>query len=378
MTNAGPSNAAVVEVLDALPGGLDVAGAQWLCIAGGTGTSCGSAASGSGDVAIDDAVVPVGGTLTVIVSATATAPPDTVVTNVAMVNAVSGLDAVTANDADDASVTVGDDTGPPADALFQRRLRGRGPVGSRAEAKTVTLDAGAIAAGTLHEAATLVTADGDEVGRLDAMPHAQGIAWRVRRVDADGVERASAWLDAPVLGPYVGAVRVARGAAGITLAGTGHGCDGGGRTGALTGASSANEKGRPRGRPFSLRAKARRAAAGGEPGFTPGSPLPTRPGTPMSATDLLEVEEAAQLLRAARMAQLAQRLGLDLADALAGDVELLADFFQRVVGVHVDAEAHAQHLGLARRQAGEHVAHGFAQADVRWRSRSATRRWCPR
>src|SRR5258708_6373710 len=48
------------------------------------------------------------------------------------------------------------------------------------------------------------------------------------------------------------------------------------------------------------------------------------------------------------MLQLAQRLGLDLADALAGNRELLADFLQRVVGVHADAEAHAQHAFLTR------------------------------
>jgi len=41
----------------------------------------------------------------------------------------------------------------------------------------------------------------------------------------------------------------------------------------------------------------------------------------------------------ARVAQLAQRLGLDLTDALARDIELLADFLEGVVGVHVDAEA---------------------------------------
>ena len=48
------------------------------------------------------------------------------------------------------------------------------------------------------------------------------------------------------------------------------------------------------------------------------------------------------------MPQLPQRLRFNLPDTLAGHVELLAHFFQRVVGVHVDAEAHAQHLGLAR------------------------------
>src|SRR5690242_19230637 len=51
------------------------------------------------------------------------------------------------------------------------------------------------------------------------------------------------------------------------------------------------------------------------------------------------VEEAPELPRPARVLQLAQGLGFDLADALAGDRELLADFLQGVVGVHADAEA---------------------------------------
>jgi hypothetical protein len=42
------------------------------------------------------------------------------------------------------------------------------------------------------------------------------------------------------------------------------------------------------------------------------------------------------------MLQFPQSLGLDLADAFAGDGELLADFFQHMVGVHADAKAHAQ------------------------------------
>src|SRR3546814_19074500 len=44
----------------------------------------------------------------------------------------------------------------------------------------------------------------------------------------------------------------------------------------------------------------------------------------------LDVEETAQLLRAARVAQLSQRLGLYLADPLAGDVELLRSEERRV------------------------------------------------
>src|SRR5215813_6029966 len=59
------------------------------------------------------------------------------------------------------------------------------------------------------------------------------------------------------------------------------------------------------------------------------------------ATTLSIVEEGSQLARPARVLELAQRLGLYLADAFARHRELLADLFQRVVGIHADAEAHA-------------------------------------
>jgi len=55
----------------------------------------------------------------------------------------------------------------------------------------------------------------------------------------------------------------------------------------------------------------------------------------------VDIEEAAQLFRTAWVTQFAQCFGFDLANAFAGDVELLADFFQRVIGVHIDAETHA-------------------------------------
>src|SRR5678815_5936654 len=72
----------------------------------------------------------------------------------------------------------------------------------------------------------------------------------------------------------------------------------------------------------------------------------SRPG-PLVNPRSERVEIRAQLVRAARVLELADRLRLDLADALARHVELLADFLQRVVGRHLDAEAHAQDLGLA-------------------------------
>src|SRR6185437_13319984 len=67
------------------------------------------------------------------------------------------------------------------------------------------------------------------------------------------------------------------------------------------------------------------------------------------------LDEALELLRAARVAELAERLRLDLADALAGHLEVLADLLEGVVALLADAEAHAEHLLLARRQGLEHL-----------------------
>ena len=55
----------------------------------------------------------------------------------------------------------------------------------------------------------------------------------------------------------------------------------------------------------------------------------------------LLVEEAAQVLGAAGMPELSERFVFNLTDALASDVELPANLLERVVRVHVDAEAHA-------------------------------------
>src|ERR1051325_1774557 len=59
-------------------------------------------------------------------------------------------------------------------------------------------------------------------------------------------------------------------------------------------------------------------------------------------------EEAPELLGARGMAELAQRLGLDLPDALAGDREVLADLLQGVLAAVREAEAQAQHLLFSR------------------------------
>src|SRR5215213_817703 len=64
--------------------------------------------------------------------------------------------------------------------------------------------------------------------------------------------------------------------------------------------------------------------------------------------DLLQI--VPQLLRAARVAQLAERLRLDLADALSGDAELAANLFQRPLAPVVQAEAKLEYAPLAARQ----------------------------
>ena len=55
------------------------------------------------------------------------------------------------------------------------------------------------------------------------------------------------------------------------------------------------------------------------------------------------------------MAQFAQRLGLDLADALAGYLKLAAYLLQRALVAVVQAKAQAKHLFLAGGQGIQHV-----------------------
>ena len=71
----------------------------------------------------------------------------------------------------------------------------------------------------------------------------------------------------------------------------------------------------------------------------------------VNADTRLIVEKTPQLARTARVLELPECLAFDLPYALAGDRKLLTDFLQSGTGVHVDAEAHAQHPFLARRQA---------------------------
>ena len=71
------------------------------------------------------------------------------------------------------------------------------------------------------------------------------------------------------------------------------------------------------------------------------NPLPAGEGTNVL------IEEPNQLLAAAGLLQLANSLRLDLADALARDLEYVADFFQRVAVAVAQAVAELDDLALA-------------------------------
>ncbi len=75
-----------------------------------------------------------------------------------------------------------------------------------------------------------------------------------------------------------------------------------------------------------------------------------------------------QLPAAARMAQAAQGAAFDLADALAGQAELLADLFQRVALAVYQAEAQAQDALLTRGQRAQHLLRSCRAATRRRRS----------
>src|SRR5260221_14463792 len=84
------------------------------------------------------------------------------------------------------------------------------------------------------------------------------------------------------------------------------------------------------------------------------------------------IQKAPQLPTPRRMLQLAQRLGLDLADAFAGHRELLADFLQRVVGVHADAKAHAQEDRKSTRLNSSHTVISYAVFCLKKKNKSTS------
>ena len=75
-------------------------------------------------------------------------------------------------------------------------------------------------------------------------------------------------------------------------------------------------------------------------------------------------DEGLELAAALRVAQLAQGLGFDLADALAGDLEALADFFEGVLGAVFEAEAHLDDALFARRERAQNLRGVLLEVDA--------------
>ena len=75
----------------------------------------------------------------------------------------------------------------------------------------------------------------------------------------------------------------------------------------------------------------------------------------------LLTKKAAKFSRTAWVLKFPKRLGLDLAYALTGNRELLANFFQGMVGSQADAKTHAKHPCLSLRQLRQNPGGGFPQ-----------------
>src|SRR5215475_15408314 len=85
-------------------------------------------------------------------------------------------------------------------------------------------------------------------------------------------------------------------------------------------------------------------------------------GPRVAIMDRSRLEEAPKLLRSRGMAELAEGLGLYLANALTGDGEVLPHFLEGVLAAVGEPEAEAQHLLLARGERVQHLVGLLAEA----------------
>ena len=76
------------------------------------------------------------------------------------------------------------------------------------------------------------------------------------------------------------------------------------------------------------------------------------------------VKKCPELERARGMAQFAQGLGFDLANALAGDGERPANLLQRALRAVLQTKAHLDHLLFTRAEGVQHVRGLFLQVHV--------------
>src|ERR1700751_4180802 len=70
------------------------------------------------------------------------------------------------------------------------------------------------------------------------------------------------------------------------------------------------------------------------------------------------------MARPFRRAKLSQGFSFDLADALTSDIELLTDFFQRMLALAADAEAQTNHLLFFGRECLQNIGRLIAHVGV--------------
>lgn len=131
VTNGGPSDAGVVEIMDLLPASLDLGSAAWSCTAA-AGASCNGVDGGSGD-ALVDATLPVGGSIQIVLSAAvAEEAPLAPFANTASALLQSGVDPVPGNDT--STSTVGVVAGGDVPAIFSDGFEGDDAAGAQRDA----------------------------------------------------------------------------------------------------------------------------------------------------------------------------------------------------------------------------------------------------
>ena len=106
--------------------------------------------------------------------------------------------------------------------------------------------------------------------------------------------------------------------------------------------------------------------------------LPPPPISPAAGDEGSDGEEVAGAGVGRRVTQLAHRPGLDLADALPGEVEVLADLFERARLAAVETEAQREDLALTLVERGEQLLDLVGQQRGGRRPRTATRPSGPR
>ena len=192
---AGSSNAAAVDILDALPAQLDVGTATWLC-AGTGGATC-SVPNGTGDVDVT-AAIPVGASVTVTLTATVRLDATLgAMLNTATAELTSSTDPDTSNNTDDHSITLVPRPDGPCSVFcdgfegddivkamsVDKALRAEQPI-------TVTLPGLASGVTPLFE---LLGTDAKAIATLDVLAVGESRWFRLRHRDVQGQERFTVW-----------------------------------------------------------------------------------------------------------------------------------------------------------------------------------------